>query len=122
MRTTATSHRRHVVLESRVDAGGCGRRNGIHQHDRNGLIVPADPRAMALAISRVWNDRAEAQRLGAAARQRVDGIDLSWEKSWRTCCAYEYKLVSPLTPRPARSRVTVSSYCHSCSRWPGWPR
>ena len=59
------------------DAGGA---TEFIQHDRNGLIVPADPRAMALAISRVWNDRAEAQRLGAAARQRVDGIDLSWEK------------------------------------------
>ena len=59
------------------DAGGA---TEFIQHDRNGLIVPADPRAMALAISRVWNDRTEAQRLGAAARQRVDGIDLSWEK------------------------------------------
>ena len=59
------------------DSGGAAE---FVQHDRNGLTVPADPRAMALAISRVWNDRAGAERLGSAARQRIDEIDLSWDK------------------------------------------
>lgn len=59
------------------DAGGA---TEFVQHEKNGLVVQADPRAMALAISRVWNDRGEAERLGLAARQRVDGIDLSWDK------------------------------------------
>jgi glycosyltransferase involved in cell wall biosynthesis len=59
------------------DAGGAAE---FVQHDKNGLTVQADPRVMALAISRVWNDRAEAERLGAAARQRIEEIDLSWEK------------------------------------------
>jgi glycosyltransferase involved in cell wall biosynthesis len=59
------------------DAGGAAE---FIQHDRNGLLVQADPKAMALAISRLWNDRNEAERLGAAARQRIEEIDLSWEK------------------------------------------
>jgi glycosyltransferase involved in cell wall biosynthesis len=59
------------------DAGGA---TEFVQHEKNGLIVQADPRAMALAISRVWNDRGEAERMGAAARQRIDKIDLSWHR------------------------------------------
>jgi glycosyltransferase involved in cell wall biosynthesis len=59
------------------DAGGAAE---FVQHEKNGLLVQADPRAMALAISRAWNDRAEAERLGAAARERIATIDLSWEK------------------------------------------
>jgi len=59
------------------DAGGA---TEFVVHEQCGLTVPADPRAMALAISRVWNDRQEAQRLGAAARQRIERIDLSWDK------------------------------------------
>jgi glycosyltransferase involved in cell wall biosynthesis len=59
------------------DAGGAAE---FVQHEKNGLLVQADPRAMALAISRVWNDRGEAERLGAGARERIDKTDLSWEK------------------------------------------
>ncbi len=59
------------------DAGGA---TEFVQHDKNGLIVQADTREIALAISRVWNDRSEALRLGAAARERVEEIDLSWDK------------------------------------------
>jgi glycosyltransferase involved in cell wall biosynthesis len=49
-------------------------------HEQCGLIVQADSRAIALAISRVWNDRGETERLGAAARERIDKIDLSWPR------------------------------------------
>jgi glycosyltransferase involved in cell wall biosynthesis len=59
------------------DSGGAAE---FVQHEKNGLLVQADPRAIALAISRIWNDRGEAERLGAAARERIDTIDLSWPK------------------------------------------
>jgi len=49
-------------------------------HEQCGLTVQADPREIALAISRVWNDRSEAERLGAAARERIAKIDLSWPR------------------------------------------
>lgn len=50
------------------------------QDDNSGLVVEPDARSLALAISRVWNDRGEAEKLGANARRRVDGLDLSWDK------------------------------------------
>ena len=49
-------------------------------NEQNGLLVQPDARSLAMAISRVWNDRAEAQRLGGNARRHVDGLDLSWGK------------------------------------------
>jgi len=49
-------------------------------NEQNGLLVQPDARSLAMAISRVWNDRAEAQRLGDNARRHVDGLDLSWGK------------------------------------------
>ena len=59
------------------DSGGA---TEFVQHEKNGLIVQADPRELALVISRIWNDRREAERLGGAARQRVERIGLSWDK------------------------------------------
>ena len=57
------------------DAGGA---TEFIIHEESGLIVPPDARAIALAISRVWNDRASAETFGANARRRVAGLDLSW--------------------------------------------
>lgn len=59
------------------DAGGA---TEFVTHEKSGLVVQADDRAMALAMSRIWNDRNEAERLGTAARQHIETIDLSWEK------------------------------------------
>lgn len=59
------------------DAGGAAE---FVVHESSGLIVQADPRAIALAMSRVWKDRAEARRLGEGARRRIEEIDLSWGK------------------------------------------
>lgn len=57
------------------DAGGAAE---FVVHESSGLTVPPEPRAIALAMSRVWNDRPEAQRLGEGARRRIEEIDLSW--------------------------------------------
>jgi glycosyltransferase involved in cell wall biosynthesis len=47
----------------------------------HGLIVPErDPAALASAMLRVLNDRALAERLGAAARARVER-ELTWERT-----------------------------------------
>ena len=48
-------------------------------HENSGLVVEPDARSIALAMSRIWNDRAEAQKLGANALQRVDSLNLSWD-------------------------------------------
>lgn len=55
-----------------ADAGGVLEfvRDGV-----NGFVVPpAAPRALGAALDRLWNDRAEAARLGAAGREQVRGI------------------------------------------------
>jgi len=59
------------------DSGGA---TEFVQHGRCGLTVQADPHAMALAISQVWNDRSEAERMGAVARRHIEQVDLSWKK------------------------------------------
>lgn len=45
-----------------------------------GLVVEADVEAIAMAISRVWNDRVEAERMGANARRHIERLGLSWTK------------------------------------------
>jgi L-malate glycosyltransferase len=51
------------------DAGGASE---IVEHERSGLVVPAgDPKAVAAAILRLYNDRETCRRLGLGARRRV---------------------------------------------------
>jgi glycosyltransferase involved in cell wall biosynthesis len=50
-------------------------------HEQHGLIVPeGDPAALAHAIGRLLHDRALAERIGAAARQRIEH-ELTWEQT-----------------------------------------
>ena len=50
------------------------------QHEKSGLIEEPDARSIALAISRIWNDRNAAEKMGSNALRRVQEIDLSWDK------------------------------------------
>ena len=50
------------------------------EHEVSGLVAQPEPRAIAFEMSRIWNDRGEAERMGQAAKKRVDRIDLSWDK------------------------------------------
>ena len=59
------------------DSGGA---TEFVQHEKSGLIEQADARSIAMAISRCWNDREAIMKMGAAARLRVDSLDLCWEK------------------------------------------
>lgn len=60
-----------------VDEGGF--RETV-SHDRTGLLVPRDPRALGAAIARVLHDRALASRLGAAGRSAVER-EWTWEQT-----------------------------------------
>jgi glycosyltransferase involved in cell wall biosynthesis len=42
-----------------------------------GLVTPPDPASIARSVQRLWSDRTEAARLGAAGRERVGGI--TWD-------------------------------------------
>ncbi len=44
----------------------------------NGFVVPPEPRAIAARLDRLWRDREEARRLGAAGRERVR--EIAWER------------------------------------------
>ncbi|MEM8661735.1 MAG: glycosyltransferase, partial [Pseudomonadota bacterium] len=63
-----------ITLE---DSGGA---TEFVQHDSNGLVVKPDARELALALDRFWSDRVLAEKMGSAARERVNTIDLSWDK------------------------------------------
>jgi glycosyltransferase involved in cell wall biosynthesis len=43
-----------------------------------GLITEPDPKAVAVAMDRLWQDRQLAHSLGQAARQRYDSLNISW--------------------------------------------
>jgi len=68
------SHAAKAVLTTE-DAGGVLElvRDGV-----NGYVLPADPVALAAAMDSLYNDRALARRLGAAARARIDELNISW--------------------------------------------
>ena len=58
------------------DSGGPAELVG---HEQEGLVVDPDPDALALACRRLFDDPAEAERLGAAAAARA--ADHTWERT-----------------------------------------
>ena len=49
------------------------------EHGRTGLVVEPDPRALAEAMDRLFEDRAEAAAMGRSARERIRALGISWE-------------------------------------------
>jgi glycosyltransferase involved in cell wall biosynthesis len=47
---------------------------------QTGLVVKPEAEAIADVMSRVWNDRVLAKRMGEKAREHIESIDLSWGK------------------------------------------
>jgi glycosyltransferase involved in cell wall biosynthesis len=70
----AASSRATVVC---TDTGGVA--DLIVADGETGFVRPPEPRALGEAFDRLLGDRAEAARLGAAARERLDALDLRWE-------------------------------------------
>jgi glycosyltransferase involved in cell wall biosynthesis len=46
---------------------------------QTGFIVPPTPEACAEAMDRLWEDRAASKRMGQAARDRYDSMNVSWD-------------------------------------------
>ncbi len=47
-------------------------------HGETGSIQPPEPAALAEAMDRLWRDRARAQRLGQAGRERYQALGMDW--------------------------------------------
>lgn len=48
--------------------------------EKNGLIVPPIPEALADAMDRLYWNRAETIRMGEKAQARIDELDISWKR------------------------------------------
>jgi glycosyltransferase involved in cell wall biosynthesis len=44
------------------------------------LIVPPEPRALAEAMDRLYEDRALAQRLGEAGPAAIERLGITWDR------------------------------------------
>jgi glycosyltransferase involved in cell wall biosynthesis len=60
-----------------ADAGGA---TEFVVDEESGFVTQPDAGSLAMAMSTIWNDRARAERMGSAARERVVRMDLRWEK------------------------------------------
>jgi glycosyltransferase involved in cell wall biosynthesis len=73
--TLEAAHARRCTVTV-TDSGGVPEfvRDGV-----DGLIVPPDPRALAAAFDRLFDDREAARRLGASAAVRVMELGIDWD-------------------------------------------
>ncbi|GAC1441477.1 MAG: glycosyltransferase family 4 protein [Solirubrobacteraceae bacterium] len=46
----------------------------------SGLVCPPEPAAIAEAIDRLHGDRGAARRMGAAGHERIEALEISWER------------------------------------------
>jgi glycosyltransferase involved in cell wall biosynthesis len=49
------------------------------EHEREGLIVSPDPRAIAEALDSLYTDRVRSQAMGMRAQERIRAMKLSWQ-------------------------------------------
>jgi len=68
------AHAEKAVITT-VDSGGVLE---FVQDRRSGMICDPEPEALASCFDALYNDRYTAKRLGIAARQRVDELQISW--------------------------------------------
>ena len=66
---------RAVVVAA--DGGGAAE---LVEHGATGFVVEPEPRAVAGRLDELYADRARARRLGAAGRDKILALDLSWER------------------------------------------
>jgi glycosyltransferase involved in cell wall biosynthesis len=63
-----------VVVPS--DSGGAAE---LVEHDRTGMIVEPDPRAIADSLDSLYSDRTRARRMGDSGLEKLTSLNLSWE-------------------------------------------
>ena len=63
-----------VVVTS--DSGGAAE---LVEHERDGLVVEPEPKAIAAALDRLYSDRDRARRMGQSGHDKLLGMKLSWD-------------------------------------------
>jgi glycosyltransferase involved in cell wall biosynthesis len=69
-------HARKPVITC-TDSGGTML---LVKEGRTGIVVKPDPKALAAAMDRLYEDRREAQRLGEAGLDLIRSLDISWRR------------------------------------------
>jgi glycosyltransferase involved in cell wall biosynthesis len=59
------------------DSGGAGE---FIEHGREGFVVEPEPHAIADCLDSLYNDRARAKAMGERGREKLESMDLSWER------------------------------------------
>jgi glycosyltransferase involved in cell wall biosynthesis len=67
------SHKSVITL---TDAGGP---TEFIDHDQQGLVVEPSAQSLATAVDQIWEDPAKAERMGHAAFERYNGMNISWD-------------------------------------------
>ena len=57
------------------DSGGAAE---LIEHDRDGLIVAPEAKAIAAALDQLYQDRDRARRMGEKGREKLTAMKLSW--------------------------------------------
>jgi len=69
-------HARKAVITAE-DSGGTSE---LIVDGQNGVVVPPEPRALADALDRLYDDRALARRLGEAGPAAIDRLGITWDR------------------------------------------
>lgn len=59
-----------------ADSGGAAE---LIEHDRDGLVVEPEAKAIAASLDQLYEDRARTRRMGEKGREKLTGMKLSWE-------------------------------------------
>jgi glycosyltransferase involved in cell wall biosynthesis len=71
------AHAARKPLLTTTDSGGTME---LVANGENGLVTPADPELIARAMDALYQDPAQARRMGEAGAQRVDQLGITWER------------------------------------------
>jgi glycosyltransferase involved in cell wall biosynthesis len=58
------------------DSGGAAE---LIEHERDGLVVAPEAKAIAAALDRLYQDRDRARRMGEKGHEKLTAMKLSWE-------------------------------------------
>jgi glycosyltransferase involved in cell wall biosynthesis len=64
-----------VIVSS--DSGGAAE---LVEHQYDGLVVEPNPHDIAVALDELYLDRENAARMGSRGREKLQGMELSWER------------------------------------------